>query len=199
MLRTILASLGFMVVSGCTVLTADAPLLIGEDDAGFSVHEGLWALHDPQTCKLDPRRSDPGTPTCIDWARIERVGAGVWRADSVPPDEKGSFLVRVARAGDSTYLGESIQQSEIVYLVLAPEEAGRKPPFRRLFVRVIACDDMVHEGLPPPGVELETDPKDGTIKGCKVSSAAAAMAAAQLTLRAHPDMVQAQLFVFVRP
>lgn len=199
MLRVLLASLGLLLISGCTLLTADAPLLVGADDGGFSLREGLWAMRDPQTCKLAPRRADPSAATCIAWARIERAGPGVWRIDSVPADEKGPYFIRVAAAGDQVYVGESVRGDEIAYLALVPGKAAGKPPFPRLHVQVIACEDMVHEGLAPPGIALETDAENGSITGCKVSDAGAAMAAAELTLRARPEMLDEAPIIFVRP
>lgn len=199
MLRLILIGLGLILLSGCTLLRADAPLLIGADDGGFTAREGLWAMRDPQTCQIDPKRADPAQKSCLEWTRIQSMGDGSWSVDSVPPDEKGPYLVRVARAGSNAFVGETVRGDEIAYIVLSPGKGAWNPPFRRLYVRVISCDDMVAQGETLPGIQLETDEKDGTIIGCKVDSPEVVSEAAQASLEAHPEILRGEPIVFVRP
>lgn len=187
MLKGMLAAFALLMLSGCALLTADEPLLIGADEGGFAAREGLWAMRDPETCKLVPAKTDPATRTCIAWARIERAEEGGWTMDSVPPDEKGPYLVRVTRADGDNFLAETVRGDEIVYLLLSPGRGVWNPPFRRLNVQVIACEDVMVDNAPPVDIDVETDAKDGSITGCRVRNLGAAIEAAQRAVRAHAD------------
>lgn len=200
MVKRILAAFAVLTLSGCALLTAEEPLLIGADEGGFAAREGLWAMRDPETCKLVPAKTDPAAQTCIAWARIQRAQeGGGWSMDSVPPDEKGPYLVRVTMADGDHFLAESVRGDEIVYLLLSPGKGVWNPPFRRLHVQVIACEDVLEDDVPPEGIDVVTDTKDGSITGCTVHSRGGAIEAAQRALRAHPDLKAQTPIEFVRP
>lgn len=199
MLRVLSIGFGLILLSGCTLLRADAPLLIGADHGGFTAQEGLWVMRDPQTCRVNPKRADPAQKSCLDWMRIQEQGDGTLSVDSLPPDDKGPYLVRIARAGANAFVGEAVRGDEILYLALTPGKGAWNPPFRRLHVRVIACDDLVAQGEALPGVIIETDVKDGSIIGCKVENPEVVSEAAQASLAAHPETLSREPIVFVRP
>ncbi len=199
MVKGILATCALLLLSGCALLTADEPLLIGADESGFAVREGLWAFRDRETCQIDPQRADPAQKSCLEWVRIQNNEGGAFTVDLLPPDAKGPFVVRVAPAGRDAFIGESVRGDEIVYLTIAPAERVWNPPFRRLYVRVIACEDVILDDAPPADIEVETDAKDGSITGCKVRSLGAAIEAAQRALRAHAEERAQAPIEFVRP
>lgn len=199
MVKGILAACALLLLSGCALLTADEPLLIEADENGFAAREGLWAMRDPETCKLVPAKTDPFEKTCIAWARIQRAEGGGWSMDAVPPEENGPYLVRVTKADSDNFLAESVRGDEIVYLLLSPGKGVWNPPFRRLHVQVIACEDVIGDDAPPADIEVETDAKDGSITGCRVRSLGAAIEAAQRALRAHAEDKRQAPIEFVRP
>ena len=95
-MRTILCGLAALALSGCAMLTAEAPLFAPADqDVVFTLAEGLWA-HREDECAVDPATSGPERDDCIDWARIVREADGAWRIEFIgeddPPMRLWSFL-----------------------------------------------------------------------------------------------------------
>ena len=88
-----------LALSGCAMLTAEAPLFSTADQDGvFALSTGLWA-HREDDCTLDPAGSSPEKKDCIDWARSGQALV----TDRLGPDECQA-LPTVVRLGDRYHM-----------------------------------------------------------------------------------------------
>lgn len=182
---------------GCALLTAEAPLLEGADDGGFTAREGLWAVRNPD-CRAKPKREAPQTQSCLDWFRVSRDADGAWRVspDPAEPDEPKSFRVRIAVAGERLYAAEASAEGEPP-LYLAVGARGRAP-YRSLRLRIIDCDALLIEAEPPAGVRLERRESDGSVEGCIAETPAAVLEAGRRAAREDPQEFERARFEWVR-
>lgn len=171
-MRMLACGLAAIMLSGCAMLTAEAPLFSPADqDPAFRLEEGLWAYR-AADCRADPRRARPGRKSCLDWARLVRNADGSWRVESVGEDDEAPmrFVIvpATAREGDARaplYVAEATNEKEASpsYAAVIPrgEETG---PVRRLSFVAIACGAVLRDGTPPDIVVARGE--DGAVTGC---------------------------------
>lgn len=170
-MRTILCGLAALALSGCAMLTAEAPLFApGDQDAVFTLAEGLWA-HREADCAVDPATSAPDKDDCIDWAHIVREADGAWRIDFVGEDDPPMRLIVLPAVASEAgrlaplYVAEATSQKQIepAYALVVPRGA-LSTPVRRLAFEAIACAPLLREGAPAD--IAFTRGEDGRVTGC---------------------------------
>lgn len=169
-----------VLLSGCAVLTAPAPLFTpGDQDASFRLEEGLWAFR-RDDCRADPARSAPARKSCLDWARIRRLDDGGWIAEPASPDDAGDAPVRfgvypatVAAQGAvaPVYVAEGRSEKDPgpSYAAIIPRATGAADrdggagAVRRVVLIALDCSAITRDG-PIPDIIVET--KEGRVSGC---------------------------------
>lgn len=211
-MRSAMVAAAGLLLSGCAVLTAPAPLFApGDADAAFRLEEGLWA-HRGADCRADPARSSPTRKSCLDWARIRKLEDGSWIAEPAKPEDADDAPVRfgvypatVAAPGavSPVYVaeGRSDKDPGANYAALIPREArdtdrdNGSNTVRRLVLIALDCTAITRDG-PIPDITIET--KDGRISGCVAKTKDAVREAARRAVIAEAPKIGEEELVWVR-
>lgn len=202
-MRMILGGLAsVMLLSGCAMLSAEAPLFAPADQDGvFALSQGLWA-HRETDCTVDPATSAPEKKDCLDWARITRTSDGAWRVEFVGEDDPPMrFLVMpVVKAEDvriaRLYVAEATSSKDPApaYALVVPR-GTLDTPVRRLAIQGIACAPLLRDSAP---TDITFTREDGRITGCTAKTKDAVRDAARRSVfDALTDLGDEEL-VFVR-
>lgn len=194
-----------VMLSGCTVLTAPAPLFTpGDQDGVFALEEGLWAYRD-KDCATDPARSSPRRKSCLDWGRIVRAADGSWRAEPATKEDADDapvrFLVMPAMAAEAglrapVYVAEGISDKDPgpSYAALVPR-GERSGPVRRLVLIALDCGAITRDGDIP---DITVRRSDGRIVGCTATTKDAVREAARRGVLAEAGRIGDEELVWVR-
>lgn len=211
-MRSVMVAAAGLALSGCTVLTAPAPLFTsGDADAAFRLEEGLWAFRDSD-CRADPARSSPTRKSCLDWARVRKLDDGSWIAEPAKPEDAddaplrfGVYPATVAAPGgaSSVYVAEGRSEKDPGpnYAALIPRTAragdgdGGSDNVRRLVLIALECSAITRDG-PIPDITIET--KDGRISGCVAKTKDAVREAARRAVIAEAPRIGGEELVWVR-
>lgn len=168
--RLILASLMAMLLSACTLLTAEQPLFTTADQTGQApLREGVWIMVSENCAARYAQRRSGRFPASCNPMDIRRDADGAWRASpridlmSGPPDDdtpKGPMRVVIAPAIEQAsagfarlYVGQyatDAARTLVNFVVIAP--IGEMPA-STFAIAVIDCTAILREG-PIEGIEI---------------------------------------------
>lgn len=202
MMKALKAICAALALSGCAMLTAEAPLFSTADQDGvFALSTGLWA-HREDDCTLDPAGSSPEKKDCIDWARITRESDGAWRIEFLDEEEGPlRFVVVPASASEAEavaplYVAEATGGKEPgpAYAAIVPR-GSLQAPVKRLVMTVVSCASILREG-DIPDITVKRD--DGRVIGCTAKTKAAVREATRRAVIADLAKLGEEELVWVR-
>lgn len=206
-MRSMMVAAAGMVLSGCAVLSAPAPLFaVSDQDRVFALEEGLWA-HRGSDCAADPARSSPRRKSCLDWAMIRHHRNGDWIAEPATSEDADDapvqFLVMpaTAAAGEGlrapVYVAEGWTEKDkgVNYAALIPRGGGVEGPVRRLVLVAIDCNAVLRDG---EIADITVERKDGRISNCVATSKDAVREAARRAVVAEAPRIGEEELVWVR-